>query len=193
MNKLIGPAGGVETILMKKCHRLRAEGKSALRLLLYGPPGTGKTDLANRVARDLAGHEMGIESINGANVTAEVVREWQSTMRTATLWSDWRVLVINEGDRISQQAQVIMLTLLDELPPCRAVVVTSNQSLDEMVERFQSRMQQFEVGPPGLAEISEFLQRMNVPEAQADAIAIGAKGNVRSAILDAESYLDCAA
>ena len=193
-NTLIGPAGRVETILMKKAVRLKRENDKALRLLLYGPPGTGKTDLANRVARDLAGHEMGVESINGANVTADVVRDWQSTLRTGTLWSDWRVIVINEGDKISQQAQVIMLTLLDELRSCRAVIVTSNQELGEMVERFQSRMQQYEVGPPAMHEISEYLvQEMTVPEVHANAIAAGAQGNMRSAILDAESYLDCAA
>lgn len=194
IDQLIGPARHIGSRLVAKCHRLRTEG-GRLKVLLFGSPGVGKTEIANLLAYTLTGHEMAIESINGSNVTIEAVRTWQKELRTASLFSEsnWRAIVINEADAMSPAAQTLMLTLLDELPPNRAIICTSNLSPDHLVERFQSRLQQFRVAAPSEGEIAMLVQNQGVPAEMACKIAAGAAGNVRAALADAESYLDLAA
>lgn len=186
---IIGPARRIGEAMLRKCERARTN-HQPMKLLLYGEPGIGKTELANLIARSLAGHEAGVESVNGADVTAEIVREWRTNMRTASLFCDWRVVVINEVDRMSAQAQVLMLTVLDELPPCQAFICTTNLQLGEMIPRFQSRFQQFQIDPPEMEDIADMLIKQAIPADTAYRIAAGANGNVRAALLDAESYRD---
>lgn len=194
IDQLIGPARHIAEPLVRKCTRLRTQG-GRLKVLLFGEPGVGKTEIANLLAYTLTGHDMAIESINGANVTIDVVRTWQEHLSTSSLFSDsnWRAIVINEADSMSPAAQTLMLTLLDELPMNRAIICTSNMGLGQMVERFQSRLQQFKVAAPSEGEIAMLVQNRGVPAAMACSIAAGARGNVRAALADAESYLDLAA
>lgn len=194
IDQLIGPAGAIAGKLVSKCNRLRDSG-GRLKVLLYGEPGVGKTEVANLMALALVGNAFAIESINGANVTIEAVRTWQKELCGCSLFSEssWRAIIINEVDSMSQAAQTLMLTLLDELPMNRAIICTSNMALGQLVERFQSRLQQFRVAAPSEGEIALIVQSKGVPADMACKIASGAQGNVRAALADAESYLDIAA
>lgn len=191
LHDLIGPARRAADILLAKCGRLRDAGEGVLKVLLWGPPGTGKTTVANLVAAALADHKLAIESTNGANVNAEFVRQIAEKMATSCLWSDWRVLVVNEADKMSPQAEVLLLTVLDELPERRACLFTSNLAPQQMSQRFQSRLQQFELGVPQDAEIyGHIISRWGVPKSVAISIVKGAAGDVRMALNDAETYAD---
>lgn len=187
---LIGPAGHVADILEAKAARLKRAANQPLKLLFYGVPGVGKTDLAFRVARDLAGHELAIEHLNGKEVSADTVRDWLGNMQGGSLFGDWQVKIVDELDRCSRDAQDLLLTYLDRLPPCRAFIGTSNLDLDSLQERFQTRLQQFRVEPPSTDELVELLRARRIPLSAAQQIAVGSGGNVRAALLDAESYLD---
>ena len=46
---------------------------------------------------------------------------------------------MNELDRCTREAQDLLLTYLDRLPPGRALLGTSNLHLDPLTERFQTR------------------------------------------------------
>lgn len=190
----IGQAGRVARVLEQKIQRARATGQP-MRNLFSGPPGTGKSALALMLARQLAGSEFGYEVVNGANITADTVRRWHTEFFAGSMFADWRVLLLDEADGISQQAQKLLLTFLDQLPPHRAVFATTNQDTSELIERFQTRFQAWRITPPETGEIAAHLRAVStvrVEPAVLARIATACGGNVRSALLDLESEIDVA-
>lgn len=191
---LTGPASRIHRSLESKVERARSSG-SPLRLFFSGSPGVGKSATAALLARRIAGHELGIEKINGADVGADTVRHWREHFTTASMFSDWRVLVIEEADKVSAQAQVLMLTLLDDLPPRRAILCTSNLDTGDLTPRFQTRFQFWTFTAPTAEEIHILLRERfpGLPAAKLTQISHACQGNVRSALLDAETAADFAA
>jgi replication-associated recombination protein RarA len=192
-SQFIGAAAKVAALLTAKAERLHAAGEGTLKVLFYGPPGVGKTELAWLVARQLAGHHLAIEHVNGKEVTLETVRRWMDELATGSLFGDWQVKVVDELDRCSRDAQDLLLTYLDRLPDTRAFIGTSNLQLDLLQERFQTRLQQFRLDNASTEEVTRFLMRFDLTKDEACQIAVGCGGNVRAALLDAESYLDAKA
>lgn len=193
---LIGPAASIHRALSAKVARaLTSIQPPSLRLFFSGEPGTGKSSVASLLARQLSGHELGIEKINGADVGADTVRAWRENFLGASMFSDWRVLLIEEADKVSAQAQVLMLTLLDDLPSRRAVLCTSNATTGELIERFQTRFQLWRFASPDAESISALLTARfpTVAPATLTNIARSCGGNVRAALLDSESAADFAA
>jgi replication-associated recombination protein RarA len=187
----IGPAGKLARLLESKANALRASG-ACCKLLLYGEPGVAKTRLAEMLAGMLAGHSSQVQSINGRSVTVECIRQWQEEAHYRGMNGGYCVRIINEGDTIPPAAQDLLLTYLDELPDWRCVVITCNAGLECLSKRFQSRFQQFMVKLPSAGEIAELLKRFGL-NGHADTIAQRCAGNVRSALLDAQSVLDAKA
>jgi DNA polymerase III delta prime subunit len=188
---LIGQAGAVARAQCRKAGRLTAEAATTMKLLLYGPPGVGKTSVVELVALQLAGTPLAIEDYNGREVTVDVVRQWMTQLPYGSLFGAWSVKVVNELDRCSREAQDLLLTYLDRLPPGRAFLGTSNLQLDLLTERFQTRFQAIKLLPPTTEELATFLvARWSVPAATATQIAVGSGGCVRAALADLESWLD---
>jgi MoxR-like ATPase len=188
---LIGQAGAVARAQCRKAGRLTADAAATMKLLLYGPPGVGKTSVVELVALQLAGTPLAIEDYNGREVTVDVVRQWMTHLPYGSLFGVWSVKVVNELDRCSREAQDLLLTYLDRLPPGRAFLGTSNLQLDLLTERFQTRFQAIKLLPPTTEELAAFLvARWSVPAATATQIAVGSGGCVRAALADLESWLD---
>jgi MoxR-like ATPase len=192
---LIGQAKRVATAQVAKARRLSCDPSATMKLLLYGPPGVGKTSVVELVAMQLAGTALAIEDYNGREVTVDVVRQWMTQLPYGSLFAPWSVKIVNELDRCSREAQDLLLTYLDRLPPGRAFLGTSNLQLDLqldlLTERFQTRFQAIKLLPPSTEEQAEFLStRWAVPAVTASQIAVGSGGCVRAALADLESYLD---
>ena len=188
---LIGQAGAVARAQCRKAGRLTADAAATMKLLLYGPPGVGKTSVVELVALQLAGTPLAIEDYNGREVTVDLVREWMRQLAYGSLFSSWSVKIVNELDRCSREAQDLLLTYLDRLPPGRAFLGTSNLQLDLLTERFQTRFQAIKLLPPTTEELAAFLSaHWAVPSITANQIAVGSGGCVRAALADLESYLD---
>jgi DNA polymerase III delta prime subunit len=191
---LIGQARRVAKAQVAKARRLAAAdpANGSMKLLLYGPPGVGKTSVVEMVARQLTGSPLAVEDFNGREVTVEVVREWMRGLAYGSLFSRWSVRIVNELDRCSKEAQDLLLTYLDRLPPGRALLGTSNLQLDLLTERFQTRFQAVKLLPPDTEELAAFLAaRWSVPKQTAAQIAVGSGGCVRAGLADLESWLDC--
>lgn len=190
-SEILGPARQIAIKLMAKASKVKNNGRSPLKVLLYGPPGVGKTTVAEMIAYELAGSQWAIEETNGKLVTIEAVKGWMHQLAYGSLFSDWTVKIINEMDRCSRDAQDLLLTYLDMLPPGRAIIGTSNLDLSQLTERFQTRFQAIRLEAPPSEEIQTFLRgKWQVPEGTAAMIAVGCGGNVRAALADLESYLD---
>ena len=188
---LIGQAKRVALAQASKAKRLSSDPSATMKLLLYGPPGVGKTSVVELVALQLAGTPLAIEDYNGREVTVDLVRDWMRQLAYGSLFSSWSVKIVNELDRCSREAQDLLLTYLDRLPPGRAFLGTSNLQLDLLTERFQTRFQAIKLLPPTTEELAAFLSaHWAVPSITANQIAVGSGGCVRAALADLESYLD---
>jgi replication-associated recombination protein RarA len=173
---------------IEKAVRLAEQnGRTPLKFLFNGKPGTGKSDLVKYLCHLLQTNKWSYTKLNGTQCTKERMEEIASGFRYKSLFSEWRLLWIDEADFIPRVAQVCSLTVFDDLPAGVVVACTSNCSLSDFENRFQTRFQAFEIAPPPPTEIESFLKRI-APDINATAckqIANFACGNVRQAILDA--------
>jgi replication-associated recombination protein RarA len=100
--------------------------------LFDGETGTGKTSaalaLANALGCDLSKQEFGgVYVIASGEQSADSVRETCRMMYNAP-WhgSGWKVVVVNEADRMSSPAETVWLDRLEALPPKTVVIFTTN-------------------------------------------------------------------
>jgi replication-associated recombination protein RarA len=186
----IGPAQKVADLINKLLAATLSVG-SPLKLLLLGCPGIGKTELANYFMARLCCDRWHTTVLNGTQVKIEAVEELAASLRYKELFGQYRLIRIEEVDKVPVVAQVRLLTLLDDLPNHAAVLCTSNCTVNDLEERFQSRFLLFDLAPPTGEQIEELLKKLAAPLSALviKQIATFACGNVRQALLDADSAL----
>lgn len=190
----IGPANDIARVFAAKADTIRDQRTGNLKYVLTGHPGIGKTSLAEFLAAKLTGEKIvkgqsfHTESINGRAVDMPLLRRWQSESRYIP--TTWTVRIINELDTCGQDKQDLLLTYLDELADRVGFIGTSNKKLADMDERFQSRLQQWCVKPPQPEHIHQLVKRYGLRKERIAQVVLGCGGNVRAAMLDAQSILD---
>jgi len=190
-SEFIGPAFKLASLFDHKAANCRKAGDT-VKVLIYGAPGIGKTALANYLASQLTVHPTEIESVNGRSVSVELIRHWQQSACYGSLLGGYTVKIINELDTCPRAAQDLLLTFLDEMGPRTAFIGTSNLELSLLAERFQSRLQQFKLAAPDTSALVDFIARWQLPPKLCAQIAVGSGGNVRAALLDAQSVMEAA-
>jgi len=191
LGDFIGTAGTWARMLEEVVKQAKKSKDQSLKYLLHGPAGVGKSEVAKMVAYSLAAKDFDVQVVAGRNLRADDVQKLRNQMGTGSLYGEWVVLIIEEADTCPRDGQDALLTFLDELPKCRAVLATSNKELGDLTDRFQTRFQHLQFKEPSTADIAKLLARFDgmSPECACE-IAEGADGNVRAALLDAQTHLD---
>lgn len=138
LNGLFGQPAAVRFL------RKLVESPCSIALVFEGETGTGKTSAALALAAEL-GCNLDERELGGVHViasgeqTADAVREvcgrmWQTPM----FGSGWKVVIVNEADRMNPAAETIWLDRLEQIPPRTVVVFTTNH-LGKLSQRFRDR------------------------------------------------------
>lgn len=112
--------------------------------LFQGETGTGKTSAALALATELGcavdqGEFGGVWVIASGEQSADAVRETGRRMWTTPMaGSGWKVVIVNEVDRMSAAAETIWLDRLESLPQRTVVVFTTNYA-DRLSARLRDR------------------------------------------------------
>ena len=117
--------------------------------IFEGETGCGKTTAALALARAVgcdvdAGEWGGVWEIASGEQSADTVREMARRMHLMPLQgSGWKVVIVNEADRMCRPAEVIWLDVLEHLPRRSVVVFTTNDP-DLLSARFRDRCTRLE-------------------------------------------------
>ena len=111
-----------------------------------GETGTGKTSaalaLAAAVGCDLSQKPSefgGVQTIASGEQSADAVREAYRQMFLCP-WhgSGWKVVIVNEADRMARPAETIWLDVLEAIPARTVIIFTTNEP-DRLSQRFRDR------------------------------------------------------
>lgn len=112
--------------------------------IFQGETGTGKTSAALALAGELGcrvdqGEYGGVWQIASGEQTADAVREMARRMwLTPLTGSGWKVVIVNECDRMARPAEMIWMDVLENLTRRTVVVFTTNDA-GNLSPRFRDR------------------------------------------------------
>jgi DNA polymerase-3 subunit gamma/tau len=206
---VIGQRGVTQTL-----RNAIAAKRIAQSFVFSGPRGVGKTTTARILARGLncdngptaepcgtcdacveiaEGRDMDVLEIDAATHTqVQNVRDVIVTgIGTAPARDRYKIFIIDEVHRLSQQAFDALLKSIEEPPP-HVVFMMATTEIEKVPATIQSRSQVFELKTIGVRQIADQLrkigdaERLSIDEAALMLIARAADGSMR----DAQSALD---
>jgi len=174
--------------------------------LFTGPPGSGRSVIALSFAAALvckkrgcgecsdcktalAGTHQDVEimKIDGLTIKVDEIREVVSRASWTTSTSNWRVIVVEDSDRMTESAANALLKSLEEAGSS-TVWLLSAPSPEDVLPTIRSRCRQVQLRIPTMREIKDFLiSTLNsTPEEaeQAARISQGHIGKARAFIRD---------
>jgi replication-associated recombination protein RarA len=112
--------------------------------IFEGETGTGKTSaalaLAVALGCDLSQKEFGgVQAIASGEQSADTVREaYRQMFNTPWHGSGWKVVIVNEADRMARPAETIWLDVLEAIPARTVIIFTTNEA-SRLSQRFLDR------------------------------------------------------
>ncbi|RGE21904.1 DNA polymerase III subunit delta' [Leucobacter sp. wl10] len=149
-------------------------GSPAHAWLVTGPPGSGRSNIAFRfaaalIARDEADRDAVYEQVRARThpdlgvlttqkllIDIKAAREIVTTAHYAPAEGRYRVIVIEDADRMPERTSNVLLKALEE-PPERTIWVLCAPSEADLLPTIRSRARSLRLVTPGPADIAELL------------------------------------
>jgi DNA polymerase-3 subunit delta' len=143
--------------------------------LFTGPPGSGRSSAAVAFAQALicpnngcgnctdckaaktSGHpDVEIIRTEGLSIKVEEIRELLTRVAWAPSLSSWRVVVMEDADRLTESAANALLKAIEE-PGTRTVWLLCAPTLHDVLPTIRSRCRHLQLRTPSIAAVTQFL------------------------------------
>jgi DNA polymerase-3 subunit delta' len=168
--------------------------------LFTGPPGSGRSNAAKAFAAALLCKDSGcgecgdcktaligthpdveIVDVSGTSIKIDEIREVVSRSAWGASISKWRVVVIEDCDRMTEAAANALLKALEE-PGSQTIWLLCAPTLQDVLPTIRSRCRHLNLKTPSAKEISNFLQvSLGVTEEEAEIAARISQGHIGKA------------
>ena len=175
--------------------------------LITGPPGSGRSNLAFAFAAALLSDgdeadeatirqvqarthpDLSVLSTEGVIIKMEEVRKLVASSQFSPSVSRYRVMVIEDADRMQERTSNVLLKALEEPPP-RTVWILCAPSEADLIPTIRSRVRSVRLRVPDVAEVAELLERrdgVDRPTAERAARVLESQSNTHGAFRDQRS------
>lgn len=146
-------------------------------LLLSGIQGSGKTSLALLLMRVLQVDPMDVLFINASDENSvDVMRDKLKNFTSTFAIGDYKVVILDEADYISQAGQAILRRMLEHNTDNVRFILTCNYE-NKIINPLKSRLQHFRFKTPNINDVTEL------------AATILVKENVKFELDDLDTYI----
>jgi DNA polymerase III delta prime subunit len=127
--------------------------KSLPNLLLVGAPGTGKTSLSGALLNDLGVLPEDVLRVNCSDEKIDAMRDKVKTFAYTMAMGDFKVVQLEEMDNLSNDAQKLLRSLLEEVSGSCRFIGTGNYQ-NRIIPAMQDRFQVFNFSKPDRDDIA---------------------------------------
>ena len=143
--------------------------------LITGPPGSGRSNLAyafatallsdgvndEATARQVAARthpDLGVLSTERVIISIDEVRQLVSSSQFSPSVGRYRVMIIEDADRMAERTSNVLLKALEEPPP-RTVWILCAPSEADLIPTIRSRVRSVRLRVPSVAEVADLISR----------------------------------
>jgi DNA polymerase-3 subunit delta' len=170
--------------------------------LITGPPGSGRSNLAfafatallqgsqteaeaARTAKQVAARthpDLAVLATDRVIISIDEVRQLVSQSQFSPSIAPYRVIVIEDADRMTERTSNVLLKALEEPPP-RTVWILCAPSAADLIPTIRSRVRAVRLRVPSVAEVAQLLvSRNGVDPARADSAARESQSHIGMAV-----------